>query len=105
MHEEFRDEWECCQVLHAGDGPEHTAWETILVARTSGCSAVEAAQAYAEGIMVDMFRTRDDYDDGSEMIVAVKATEGIRYFSCIKRIQAIVNVGGWTPAADFVLAP
>lgn len=104
MHGEYRDEWECCWVHHDGEGPRHSPWETILVAHVCGCTAIEAAQCFAEGIMIDSGRTREDYEDDDSLVVAVKTREGLSYFRCTKRVRATIEARAHTPSPGFVLA-
>ena len=67
--EERRDRWECCQVLHGGDGPETSSVSSIFSVRS--CTAAEAAQTYAEERMGDVDNERD-YGNGDCMYVAVR---------------------------------
>jgi len=67
--EERRDRWECCQVLHGGDGPETSSVSSIFSVRP--CTAAEAAQTYAEERMGDVDNERD-YGNGDCMYVAVR---------------------------------
>jgi hypothetical protein len=72
MSDERRERWNCCQVLHCGEGPETTPWTDIL--GVNNITADEAAQCYAQERMggVDC----EDYGDGDVMYVAVEQSSG-----------------------------
>src|SRR5574343_56001 len=88
--EERRDRWDCCQVLHGGEGPETTRVETILATRS--CTAAEAAQTYAEERMGGVDNERD-YGNGDCMTVAVwLAPEQWQVFRCYKVYDVTIYV-------------
>lgn len=88
--EERRDRWECCQVLHGGEGPETSLVSSIFSVRP--CTAAEAAQTYAEERMGDVDNERD-YGNGDCMYVAVRLAHRLwQVHRCYKVYDVTIHV-------------
>lgn len=97
--EERRQGWNCCCVLHSGDGPETTPW--VRIVGVYDITAEEAAEHYARERMggVDC----DEWDDCSVMYVAVDTSmERPCVYACQKELQARINVRFDTERVDLL---
>ena len=70
-------EWECYEILHAGEGPCVNP-ETVIAAYD--LTSVEAAEEYAYGLML----SEDDLEDGMMFNVAVKTRDGKALFYSVE---------------------
>ena len=91
MSETSLTEWECCEVLHAGDGPEHRPWETVVSSHP--VLAIEAAKEFARDNMTTKLQTHD-ICAGDSVYVAVKMSpDRNKLFCCDFHVE--VKADAW----------